>query len=74
MRLVRRLLDKRGKIELAAGDRFCDRLERANFGCGETGAGELGGTRKQQCFRRERIDGLDKPRPDRFRTRGGELL
>jgi hypothetical protein len=42
MSLVRRLLDQRGKIELAAIDGFCDGLERANFRRGEAGARESG--------------------------------
>src|SRR5262249_61917131 len=74
MSLVRRFLDQRGKIEFAAIDGFCDRLERANFRRGEAGARESGRTRVQHRRVVERIEGLVEPRPDRFRARGRELL
>ena len=57
MGFVGRLGSERGKVELAAIDRFRDRLERADFRCRQAGAGEPGRTRAQHRRMIERIEG-----------------
>ena len=75
MRLVGRHLDEAGQIEVAALDRLCDRLERADLGRREAGAGKLG--RRARAARRSWSNGSNaplEPSPDRGCACGRELL
>ena len=74
VRLVGRTIGERGKVDLAAIDRLGDRLERADFGRGKSGARELRRTRAQHGGVVERIEREVEPFPDGARARGRKLL